>query len=86
MTLADLDHIYVMVPNDQTGERDLMTITQMTDRQFREWIVAKGALHGIQFLPSLGRIGLETRLAMINRLVKAGVRIYKTDPGSMAGS
>jgi hypothetical protein len=78
MTLDDLNHIYVLIPNDHSEERDLLTVANMTDAQFRWWIVAKGKMHGMQFLPSMGRIGMETRLNMINRLVRNGVRIYRT--------
>ena len=81
MTLDDLNHIYVLIPNDQSEERDLLTIANMSDAQFRWWIVAKGKMHGMQFLPSMGRIGMETRLNMINRMVRHGVRIYRTPKG-----
>jgi hypothetical protein len=48
----------------------------MSDRQFREWIVAKGELHNIQILPTFGRLGIETRLALVNRLIRSGVHIH----------
>jgi hypothetical protein len=84
MTLDDLNHIYVLIPNDHSEERDLLTVAAMTDAQFRWWIVNKGKLHGLQFLPSMGRIGMESRLNMINRMVRHGVRIYRT-PKAGAG-
>jgi hypothetical protein len=76
LTDADLDYLYVVVPRDDGSGTENLTIRQMSDRQFREWIVAKGELHRIQILPVFGRIGMETRLAMINRLVRNGVRMY----------
>ncbi len=76
LTDDDLDYLYVIVPRDDDNGTENITVRQMSDRQFREWIVAKGDLHGIQILPTFGRIGMETRLAMINRLVRHGVRIY----------
>lgn len=81
MTDTDLDLIYVLVPNEVTGERDPKTIRQLTDREFREWIVPFASYNGVQVLPSLGRIGMETRLAMINRLIRQGVHIAKLSSG-----
>lgn len=76
LTLEDLDHLFVVVPVDDGVDTENLTVTQMSDWQFREWIVAKGAMHGVQILPTFGRLGMETRLSMINRLVRNGVRIY----------
>ncbi len=76
LTIDDLHYLYVVVPVDDSDETENLTVPQMSDRQFREWIVAKGAMHGVQILPTFGRLGMETRLSMINRLVRSGVRIY----------
>lgn len=76
LTLEDLNYLFVVVPNDDGDGTENLTVPQMSDRQFREWIVAKGEMHGVQILPTFGRLGLETRLSMINRLVRNGVRIY----------
>lgn len=78
-TVEDLYRLYVHVPREGgegDDDRENLTVPQMTDRQFREWIVAKGKLHGVQILPTFGRLGLETRLAMVNRLLRSGVKIY----------
>jgi hypothetical protein len=53
-------------------------VAQMTDRQFREWIKAKADLSGVKMIVPIGRIGFETRVYMLNRLVQSGVRIYMT--------
>jgi hypothetical protein len=78
-TVEDLYRLYVHVPKEGGAgddDRENITVPHMTDRQFRQWIVAKGELHGVQILPTFGRLGLETRLAMVNRLVRNGVKIY----------
>ena len=75
-TEDDLDYLYIVVPTDDGSNTELLTARQMSDRQFREWIVAKGALHNVQILPTFGRLGVETRLALINRLIRNGVHIY----------
>jgi len=72
----DLDYLYVVVPKDDGSDTELVTARQMSDRQFREWIVAKAELHHIQILPTFGRLGIETRLALVNRLIRNGVQIY----------
>jgi hypothetical protein len=79
-TLDDLNRLYIVVPNDTDDDTTLLTVPELSDRQFREWIVAKGQMHGIQILPTFGRLGLETRLALVNRLVRHGVRIYLAPP------
>ena len=56
-TDEDLDYLYVVVPTDVGDNTELLTARQMSDRQFREWIVAKGKLHGVQILPTFGRLG-----------------------------
>jgi hypothetical protein len=75
-TEDDLDHLYVVVPTDDGTNTELLTARTMSDRQFREWIVAKGKLHGVQILPTFGRLGMETRLALVNRLIRHGVVIH----------
>jgi len=75
-TVDDLRYLYVVVPRDDGDGTENVTAADMSDRQFRDWIVAKGEMHGVQILPTFGRLGLETRLAMVNRLVRRGVRIY----------
>lgn len=75
-TEDDLDYLFIVVPTDDGGNTELLTARQMSDRQFREWIVAKGKLHNIQILPTFGRLGIETRLGLINRLIRNGVHIY----------
>ncbi len=72
----DLDYLYVVVPTDDGVNTELLTARQMSDRQFREWVVAKGKLHGVQILPTFGRLGMETRLAMLHRLIRNGVHIH----------
>jgi len=76
VTVDDLSRIYVVVPRDDGAGSENVTAAQMSDRQFREWIVAKGALHGVPIIAPMGRIGHETRVRMINRLIRHGVRIY----------
>lgn len=75
-TTDDLHYLYVVVPTEDGDGTENLTAAEMSDRQFREWIVAKGEMHGVQILPTFGRLGLETRLAMVNRLIRHGVRIY----------
>lgn len=75
-TIDDLRYLYVVVPRDDADGTENVTAADMSDTQFREWIVAKSEMHGVQILPTLGRLGLETRLALVNRLVRRGVRIY----------
>jgi hypothetical protein len=76
ITVDDLSRIYVVVPRDDGAGSENVTVARMSDRQFREWVVAKGALHGVPIIAPMGRIGSETRVRMINRLIKHGVRIY----------
>jgi hypothetical protein len=76
-TEDDLDYLYVVVPTDDDSQStELLTARTMSDRQFREWIVAKGQLHNIQILPTFGRLGIETRLSLVNRLIRNGVQIH----------
>lgn len=76
LSLEDLNYLYVNVPRDGSDGDILLTVPEMSDRQFREWIVAKGQMHGFQILPTFGRLGVETRLALVNHLVRRDVRIY----------
>lgn len=76
-TLDDLHLIYILVPNDFGGGTVNRTVAEMSDRQFRWWIKEKTAHEGVRMILPIGRIGLETRLYMLNRLREQGVRIYK---------
>ena len=76
MTVADLNRVYILVPRDDGPGTLNLTVAQMTDRQFREWIKAKAEIAGVNMIVPAGRIGFETRVYMLNRLIKAGVRIY----------
>ena len=77
ITEDDLDLIYFLV--DIPGRPDRMPVSarEAEDAEFRKWIVEFGAYHNVQILPVMGRIGYETRVAMINRLIRNGVRIAK---------
>ena len=77
MTDSDLDLIYVLVDDERSEDRHPKSVRQLTDKEFRDWIVPFATYHGVQVLPSLGRIGMETRLSMINYLIRNGVKIYK---------
>ena len=76
LTLDDLNRLYVLLYNDHDDGSTNLAVPEMSDRQFREWIVAKAQKNGIQLLPTFGRLSLETRLALVNRLIRKGVRIY----------
>ena len=76
ITLVDLSRIYIVVPRDDGLGTINLTVAQMTDRQFREWIKAKADLEGVKMIVPSGRIGFETRVYMLNRLVQSGVRVY----------
>lgn len=82
ITLADLSRIYVVVPSEVGPGTVNLTAAQMSDRQFREWIKAKAELVGVRMIVPIGRIGFETRVYMLNRLVQAGVKIYKVPAGT----
>lgn len=76
-TLEDLNRIYIVVPNDSgTGTANL-TVAQMSDKQFRDWVSAKAEIAGIQMIVPAGMIGYETRVNMLNRLSQNGIKIYK---------
>lgn len=76
ITLFDLSRIYIVVPREDGFGTINLTVAQMSDRQFREWIKAKADLEGVKMIVPIGRIGFETRVYMLNRLVQSGVRIY----------
>jgi hypothetical protein len=76
ITLFDLSRIYIVVPREDGIGTINLTVAQMSDRQFREWIKAKADLEGVKMIVPVGRIGLETRVYMLNRLEQSGVRIY----------
>lgn len=80
MTDEDLDYIYVLVDVEGSAQREPKNIRQLTDGEFRKWIVEFSEYHGVQIIPSLGRMGMETRLAMINRLIRNGVKVYRQAP------
>jgi hypothetical protein len=77
MSEDDLGMIYVLIDIEGRQEREPKSIRDLTDKEFRNWIVPFANYHGVQVLPSLGRIGMDTRLSMINYLIRNGVRIYK---------
>lgn len=76
ITLADLHRIYIVVPNDNGIGTSNLTVAQMSDRQFRNWVKAKAELEGVRIMLPVGRVGLETRVYMLNRLAQSGVKIY----------
>jgi len=78
ITVLDLNRIYIVVPREDGFGTINLTVAQMTDRQFREWVKAKADLSGVKMIVPIGRIGFETRVYMLNRLVQSGVRIYMT--------
>ena len=76
-TVADLNLIYIVVPRDSGGGTVNLTVAQMSDEQFRDWVRAKAEIEGIAIIVPEGRIGYETRVNMLNRLQQNGVKIYK---------
>lgn len=76
-TLEDLNKIYIVVPSDSEPGTVNLTVAQMSDKQFRDWVSAKAEMAGMQMVVPAGRIGYETRLNMLNRLSQNGVKIYK---------
>jgi hypothetical protein len=76
-TIEDLNKIYILVPRDSGGGTVNLTVAQMSDKQFREWVRAKCEIENISMIVPEGRIGYETRLNMLNRLSQSGVKIYK---------
>lgn len=81
VTEEDLDQIFFLVDRENRPDRDPVSARHATDAEFRNWIVAFGAYHNVQILPVMGRIGIETRVAMLNRLVRNGVHIYRQAVG-----
>lgn len=81
MTDQDLDLIYILVDKEGQPDRVPVSARDATDVEFRTWIVEYGKYHGVQILPVMGRIGYETRVAMINRLIRNGVRVHKLSTG-----
>lgn len=83
--LADLNDVYVNMPREDSTDPNAtqtISVADMSDDQYRTWIVAKAKMHGVQILPTMGQISAQTRLALINRLIRHGVRIYKAPPGT----
>jgi hypothetical protein len=76
-TLDDLNKIYIIVPKDSGNGTENLTVAQMSDKQFREWVAAKADMAGMQMVVPAGRIGYETRVNMLNRLSQGGIKIYK---------
>jgi hypothetical protein len=76
-TLEDLNKIYIIVPSDSGKGTVNLTVAQMSDKQFRDWVSAKAEIAGLQMVVPGGRIGYETRVNMLNRLAQGGVKIYK---------
>jgi hypothetical protein len=81
ITEQDLDLIYILVDIEGRPDRMPVSARDASDAEFRKWIVEFGAYHKVQILPVMGRIGYETRVAMINRLIRNGVRIAKLSAG-----
>jgi hypothetical protein len=76
-SLDDLNQIYIVVPRDAGGGTENLTVAEMSDKQFRDWVTAKCEIEKVTMIVPAGRIGLETRVNMLNRLSQAGVKIYK---------
>ena len=70
MTVADLNRVYIVVPREDGPGTLNLTVAQMSDRQFREWIAAKAEISGVKMIVPIGRIGYETRVYMLNRLIQ----------------
>jgi hypothetical protein len=76
-TLHDLPRIFIVVPNDDGPGTENLSVVEMSDQQFREWINAKAELEKVPMKAPGGRMGLETRLSLLNYLARNGVKIYK---------
>lgn len=76
-TQEDLNKIYIVVPEDSGTGTVNLTVAQMSDTQFRDWVNAKAEIAGIELIVPAGRIGHETRTNLLNRLSQNGVKIYK---------
>lgn len=83
ITIADLSRIYVVMP-DERGRSININTARMSDRQFREFIVGKADQFGVRILVPMGRIGYETRVRLINYLIRSGVKIYMVPVGTPA--
>ena len=81
VTEEDLSRIYFLVDIEGRPDREPVSARNATDAEFRKWIVEFGAYHGVQILPVMGRIGMETRVAMLNRLIRNGVHIARQAVG-----
>ena len=76
-TVEDLDLIFILVPRDFESGTVNLPVSEMSSKQFRDWIVAKCEIEGISMIVPEGEIRLETRANMLNRLTQSGVKIYK---------
>lgn len=76
-TIEDLSKIYIVVPRDSGGGTANLTVAQMSDKQFRDWVNAKADIEEVSIAVPEGRIGYETRVNILNRLSQSGVKIYK---------
>lgn len=76
-TVRDLNQVFIVVPRDSGGGTVNLTVAQMSDKQFREWVQAKCELEDVSMIVPEGRIGYETRVNILNRLTQAGIKIYK---------
>lgn len=81
VTEDDLDRIFFLVDIENRPDREPVSVRNATDAEFRNWIVPFGAHHNVQILPVMGRIGMVTRVAMLNRLIRNGVRISRQAVG-----
>jgi hypothetical protein len=76
-TAEDLDLIFILVPNDNGVGTSNLPVSEMSSKQFRDWVVAKCEIERVRMIVPEGRIDLETRLNMLNRLQREGVKIHK---------
>jgi hypothetical protein len=76
-TLEDLDQIYILVPRDEGRGTVNLPVSHMSDKQFRDWVMAKCEIEGMSMIVPAGGISLETRRNMLNRMSESGVKIYK---------
>ena len=81
VTEEELDRIFFLIDIENRPDREPVSVRNATDAEFRNWIVPFAAYHNVQILPVMGRIGMETRVAMLNRLVRNGVRIARQAVG-----
>jgi hypothetical protein len=76
-TTEDLDLIYIVVPNDNGVGTSNLAVSDMSSKQFRDWFRAKTEIEKLSMIVPEGRIDLEMRVHMLNRLQREGVKIYK---------